>query len=146
MKKLSSFRKAKKKEEPRTSFGVSVLPSVVSMMDANPIYRDDAGDGKVRMEAEGNVVYTPLWSRAFDDVSGNYYWVNEKSGETKWEDDSLPGSDGSSQQEADHVFGSNMYHEFFTEDGEVFYVQADDPNAESVWDLPHGAIVVDGGS
>ena len=117
-------------------------------------------------------MFAPGWSRSRDEVSGDWYWFNETTGEAKWEDDVENNEDTVGGQEpteeemegiiawlGDGLEGNQekkkdedededaaQFYEIVTDEGDVFYVPVDadvEGGADAVWVLPAGAVVVD---
>ena len=89
------------------------------------------------------------WTTEYDETTGDYFFFNQETGESKWaeytEEHSVA-STYTTEQSTLSPMVQDVHVESFiqceTEDGEKYYVPADG-HGETVWDLPDGAVVVE---
>lgn len=91
------------------------------------------------------------WIRAFDATSSRWYFYNEASGQSKWdEDEATVGASATSvenavaaeegKKEKKTRAGMRPYSKFETDEGKAYFVPSS--GGAAVWDLPPGASVV----
>ena len=149
IKSLQSFRR-KRKVEQKISGSRATKPQTLTVQiglnssSVNPIYGKNAQTTKKTSGTENaaesarDASAVPSsssdagWSRHFDEVSGSYFYCDEGTGETKWEE---------SEEESEEGMVMRYYLEE-TLDGEFYYVP-ESGDGESVWHLPEGAELVD---
>ena len=131
------FTKVRKRLTSLTTVEVEMTESPV-----NPMYREHNAGGSISDEQSKPTV-NPLslpsspsstWVQAYDEASESTYFYNEKTGESRWEDE----VDG----ERKVVTGKKRYSQEVTEEGEIYYVPESDEDGDTVWDLPENGILV----
>ena len=122
-------RKQTKKEKQKKRIGVGAKKEVPHEKETKTVKSSELPPG---------------WQREYDESTASYYLYNEETGDAIWEDEYA--KDDSSQKDDAHIQtrqnDSDVYTEFFTDDGESFYMLASG-EGEPLWHLPEGAVLAE---